>query len=222
MAEQTPRPIYPKLLCKNSYPLTSSQYTLPKTLKIQLIIVEYGQIWNEAANRVNGWDRKAANQRTEIFRAELNLWDQFNYFYAGLADESHEPQIKALGKYLKEQKILTIRIFKGIGGLGDPDKDGIIYQEWELLENRKSVSYQQNGFEFCAAASITKIKTIETTTVAASVGTLASPQCPNCLTPPPTPPRPDQTGSEWAGWEKIREQKSRLSLFLAICCQVLP
>lgn len=57
------------------------------------------------------------------------LSGQLNYFYAGLADESHEPQFKALGRYLKEQKIMTVRIFKEIGGLGDLNKDGMIYPE---------------------------------------------------------------------------------------------
>ena len=37
-------------------------------LNTQLIVVQFGQSWDEGANRVNGWDRAAANQRTEIFR----------------------------------------------------------------------------------------------------------------------------------------------------------
>lgn len=94
----------PKLVCEHSYSSTGFRCTLPKTSRTQLIVVQYCQRWDEEANRVDGWDREAANRRTEVFRAKDH--EQTDYFYAGLADESLEPQIEALGRYLKSQKLL--------------------------------------------------------------------------------------------------------------------
>lgn len=133
-----------KLLCEHS--LFFKEFLI-SYLNTQLIVVQFGQSWDEGANRVNGWDRAAANQRTEIFRKGK----QDRYFYAGLANESLEPQIEALGKYLKGQKILTGRIFRGIGGLEDPDDYD---PEWNSLWYGESRSYQRNGFEFHAALAL--------------------------------------------------------------------
>lgn len=77
---------------------------------------------------------------------------QDRYFYAGLANESREPQIETLGKYLEDQKILTVHIFRKIGGLKDPDEYGVIYPEWNSLWYGESQSYQRNGFEFRGAS----------------------------------------------------------------------
>lgn len=136
-----------KLLCEHS--LFFKEFLI-YYLNTQLIVVQFGQSWDEGVNRVNGWDRAAANQRTEIFRKGK----QDRYFYAGLANQSLEPQIEALGKYLKGQKILTGRIFRGIGGLEDPDEYWVIYPEWNSLWYGESRSYQRNGFEFHAALAL--------------------------------------------------------------------
>lgn len=137
----------PKLLCE--YSLLFKEFSI-YYINTQLIVVQFGQSWDEGANRVNGWDRAAANQRTEIFRKGK----QDRYFYAGLANESCEPQIETLGKYLKGQKILTVQIFLEIGGLEDPDEYGVIYPEWNSLWYGESRSYQRNGFEFRGAGGL--------------------------------------------------------------------
>lgn len=146
----------PKLLCEHS--LFFKEFSI-FYINTQLIVVQFGQSWDEGANRINGWDRAAANQRTEIFRKGK----QDRYFYAGLANESCEPQIETLGKYLKGQKILTVQIFRGIGGLEDPDEYGVIYPEWNSLWYGESRSYQRNGFEFRAADGLNIFEETEKT-----------------------------------------------------------
>ena len=95
----------------------------------------------------------------EIFRKGK----QDRYFYAGLANESHEPQIETLGKHLKDQKILTVHIFRKIGGLKDPDEYEVIYPEWNSLWYGESRSYQRNGFEFRGAGGFNIFEETEKT-----------------------------------------------------------
>ena len=130
--------------------ITNFRCTLPKVSRTQLIVVEYGQNWDRDANRVDGWDLDGANRRTEIFRVEL-VGKDLKHFHAGLASDSLEPRIDALGRYLKAENILTAQIFVIIGGFGDPDERGKIYPDWNSLPDGKSGSYKQDGFEFYAA-----------------------------------------------------------------------
>lgn len=130
-----------KFLCEHS--LFFKEFSI-YYINTQLIVFQFGQSWDEGANRVNGWDRAVANQRMEIFRKGK----QDRYFYASLANESHEPHIETLGKHLKDQKILTVHIFYKIGGLKDPHEYGVIYPEWNSLWYGESRSYQRNSFEF--------------------------------------------------------------------------
>ena len=129
--------------------ITNFRCTLPKVSRTQLIVVEYGQNWNREANRVDGWDQDGANRRTEIFRAVL-VGTDLKHFHAGLASESVEPQIEALGRYLKAENILTAQIFGEIGWFGDPDERGKIDLDWNSLHRGRSGSYKQDGFEFYA------------------------------------------------------------------------
>ena len=70
------------------------------------------------------------------------------HFHAGLASESIEPQIEALGRYLKAENILTAQIFGEIGGYGDLDERGKIYPDWNSLRVGESGSYKQDGLSF--------------------------------------------------------------------------